>query len=136
MVRIEKLEVKKEFSLVHSSIDIYWCQRAKQHWIIDGDHKTNFFHQATNRRKFNVIHKIKVDDEPLVHVAVEKNAIAHFYGNLYHEDPPSRPFLDGAFASISHDDARDLEKDFTENEVQNAITDLRNEKARGQMVSI
>jgi len=65
------------------------------------------------------------------------DAIVHFYENLYHEDHPSRIFLDGiAFASISLDDARALENDFTEAEVWNAITELGNEKAPGQTVSI
>ena len=36
-----------------------------------------------------------------------------------------------AFASISPDDASDLVKDFTEDEVWNAISELGNEKAPG-----
>ena len=41
-------------------------------------------------------------------------------------------FLNGiTFASISLDDARDLEKVFIEDEVWNAITELGNEKALG-----
>ena len=60
--RIERLEVKKELSLLRSSLDVYWRQRAKQHWLVDGDRNTKFFHQVANRRnKFNGIHKIKVD---------------------------------------------------------------------------
>jgi len=48
----------------------------------------------------------------------------------YHEDQSSRIFLDGiAFASISLDDARDLEKYFIEDEVWNAVTGLGNKKA-------
>ena len=47
------------------------------------------------------------------------------YENLYHEDQPSRFFLDGiAFASINPKDASDLVKDFTEDEVWNAISEL------------
>jgi len=73
-----------------------------------------------------------VDGKLYVDVASVNNAIAHFYENLYHEDQLSRNFLDSiAFASISLDDARDLEKDFTEEEVGNAITQLGNEKALG-----
>ena len=101
--------------------------RAKQHWMADGDRNTKFFHQVTNRRrKFNVIHKIKVDDEPFG----VKSAIVHFYENFPQEDQPSRPFLDGIpVASISLDEARDLEKVFTEDEIWNAITELGNKKA-------
>ena len=43
-----------------------------------------------------------------------------------------RIFLGGiTFVSISLDDARDLEKDFVEDEVWNAISELGNEKALG-----
>jgi len=89
-------------------------------WLVDGDRNTKFFHQVANRRrKFNVIHKIKVDDELFVDAAV-KNAIVNFYENLYHEDQPSRPFLGGiAFNSISLDvdDTWDMKKDLIEDDV-------------------
>jgi len=66
--RIERLEVKKNSLWCVApliSIDIYWRQRARQHWIVDGDPNTKFFHQVANmRRKFNAIYKIKVDGEP------------------------------------------------------------------------
>jgi len=95
--------------MVRRSIDIYWRQRAKQQRIEDGDRNTKIFHQVANRRrKFNAIYKIKVDGEPYVDSALVNDAIVHFHKNLYHEDQPSRIFLDGiVFASISLDDARD-----------------------------
>ena len=40
--RVERLEVKKQLSLVHGSLDIYWHQRAKQHWLVDGDATPSF----------------------------------------------------------------------------------------------
>ena len=94
MDRIERLELNKELSLVRSSMDIYWRQRAKQHWLVDGGRHTKFFHQVANRRrKFNAIHKIIVDGEFFADVVLVKNAIVQFYDNLYREDQPSRLFL-------------------------------------------
>jgi len=81
--------------------------------MVDGDCNTNFFHQVANsRRKLNAIHKFKVDGEPFIDAAtVVKTSIVHFYENLYQKDQPSRLFLDGiAFASISLDEDKDLEK--------------------------
>ena len=105
---------------------------------MDGDRNTKFFHQVANRRrKFNTIHKIKVDGECFADAASMKTAIAQFYDHLYHEDQPFRPFLGGiAFNSISLEDAQDLVKDFTEDEVWKAITDLGKELSPGQRVSI
>jgi len=99
---------------------------------VDGDRNTKFFHQVANRRrKFNTICNIKVDGECFVDAPM-KNAIVQFYDHLYHEDHPVRPFLGGiAFNAISLEDARDLVKDFTEDEVWKAITDLGKEKALG-----
>jgi len=78
---------------------------------------------ANKRRKFNVIHNIKVDGEPFNDVAAVKNSFVHFYENLY-QDQPSRLVLDGiAFASISLDGIS-----------RSAFTDLGNKKAL--MVSI
>ena len=133
MDRFERLGVKKELTMVWRSIDIYWRQRAKQQWIENGDRNTKFFHQVEiGERKFNAIHKIKVNDELYVDAASVNNAIVHFYENLYHEDQPSRIFLNGiTFASISLHAARDPEKDFTEDEVWNAISELGNKKAPG-----
>jgi len=100
---------------------------------VDGDRNTKFFYQVANRRrKCNAIRKIKVDGQLYVDAVLVNNAIVHFYENLYYEDQPSRIFLaDIAFASISLDDAIDLEKVFTEVEVRNAITELGDEKAPG-----
>jgi len=64
---------------------------------VDGDRNTKFFYQEANRRrKFNAIYKIKVDGEHFADAPLVKNAIVHFYENLYHIihiDQPSRPFL-------------------------------------------
>jgi len=46
----------------------------------------------------------------------------YFCENLYQEDQPSRPILDGIpFSSICLDEASDLKKVFTEDEICNTI---------------
>ena len=40
--RFQRLKVKKEISLVRKGVDTFWPQRAKQHWILDGDRNTKF----------------------------------------------------------------------------------------------
>jgi len=58
-----------------------------------------------------------------------KEAIVNFYNKLYEEDHPSRPFLEGlVYDSISEDDACDILREFTEDEVWKAINDLGREK--------
>ena len=72
-----------------------------------------------------------MDGELFVDAPLVNNAIVHLYENLYHEDQPSRIFLDGVAFASSLDDARALQKDFTKDEVWNAISELGNEKAPG-----
>jgi len=64
-----------------------------------------------------------------------KEAIVNFYKELY-EDHPSRPFLEGlVYDSISDDEACGLLREFSKEEVWEAINDLGKEKAPGLMVS-
>ena len=87
---------------------------------------------ANNRRKFNTIHSICVDGVSCDDNSSVKEAIVNFYNKLYEEDYPSRPFLEGlAFDSISEDDACDLLREFSEEEVWRAINELGKEKAPG-----
>jgi len=59
-----------------------------------------------------------VDGELHVYDSYVKGAMVHFYEKLYHENFPSRPFLEGiSYSSISLEDAIELEKDFSEEEI-------------------
>ena len=81
-------------------------QRAKQHWMEDGDRNTKLFHRvATMRRRFNAIEKIVVEGELRDDVSSVKGAIVQFYEKLYHKDVSSRPFLKGiSYSSIDLED--------------------------------
>jgi len=51
-------------------------------------------------------------------VSLVKGAIVQFYEKLYHEDVSSRPFLeDISYSSIDLEDALELVKEFSEEEV-------------------
>ena len=117
--------------MVCSQIDTIWCQRAKQHWMEDGDRNTKFSNRvASMRRRFNAIKKIVVEGELHGYASSMKGAIVQFYEKLYHEDVSSRPFLEGiSYGSIDLEDAWELEKEFPEDEIWKAINDLGKEKA-------
>ena len=93
--------------------------KAKQHWILDGDLNTKFFHRVANiGRKFGTIHSICVDGVSFNDNSSAKGVIFNFYNKLYHEDHPRKPFIEGiVYDSISDDDACDLLKKFSEEEV-------------------
>ncbi|KAJ3708187.1 hypothetical protein LUZ61_011892 [Rhynchospora tenuis] len=66
-------------------VNIYWRQRAKQKWILEGDQNTRYFHtQATNRFRKNTISHIKLpngaisgDDKKV------RETIVNFFKDLY-----------------------------------------------------
>ena len=74
--------------------------------------------------KFNAIENIVVEDELHVDHSSMKGVIIHFYEKLYHEKFPSRLFLEGiSYSCISLEDAWELEKDFSKEEIWKAIND-------------
>ena len=131
--RLERFQIKRELSNVQSQIDLFWRERAKEHWLDKGDRDTRFFHRVGGmRRRFNAIDKIVVEGERHGDVSLVKDAIVHFYEKLYHEDAASRLFLEGiSYNSIVEEDASELVKEFFEEEVWKAINDLGKDKAPG-----
>ena len=89
------------------------------------------------RRRFNAIDKIVVEGELHGDASSAKDAIVLFYEKLYHEDASSRPFLEGiSYNSIDEEDALELVKEFSEEEVWKAINELGKDKAPALMVLI
>ena len=136
--RIDGLQVKKQLSLFRSQIDIFWRQRAEQHWMEDGDHNTQFFHKVANsRRKFNAIESIEVEGELHVKDCSVKGAIVQFYEKLYHENSSSRPFLEGiSYSSISLVEVGSWKKSFPRKKSRRPSNNCSKEQLLGRMVSI
>jgi len=105
--------------------------KAKRNWIQGAKRNTKFFHKGANsKRKHNVIHDIKVDEELHIGSSSIQDAIVHFYVDPYSKDHQSQPFLKGiVYDSIGLDDALELEKDFSKEEVWEAINDSGKYKA-------
>ncbi|XP_074323748.1 uncharacterized protein LOC141660660 [Apium graveolens] len=56
-------EVRSEYLKLLERQEVYWKQRAKQHWLREGDKNTRIFHRfASVRRKNNRIERIKDAD--------------------------------------------------------------------------
>ncbi|KAL8483302.1 hypothetical protein ACS0TY_026115 [Phlomoides rotata] len=63
--------------------EIWWFQRSRALWLKDGDRNTPFFHKkASQRRKRNIINRIKTEEEEWI---VEEEGICA-YLRSYYED--------------------------------------------------
>ena len=123
-VRIEPTTWGEEKSLLGAKLDWHLLEERSQPALDeDGDWNTKSFHRMANgRRKFNAIRRIKVDNQVLDEDSTLKGAIVHYYEKLYREEYPVWPFLDGIFHNfVGIDDALDLERHFSQEEVWTAI---------------
>ena len=117
---VELLKVKKELSKVRSWIDIVWHQRAKRHWIQEGNCNTKFFHKVAttkeNTMPFTALRWMETSTLSLLQLMMRLfSFMLTFMAMKYHQ---SQPFREGiVYDSINLDEALELEKDFSEGEV-------------------
>ena len=65
--------------------NVYWKQRAKAHWLKDGDRNTSFFHAcASERRRGNSIRKLTKEDGVVVEGEDElRSFITNYYQDVF-----------------------------------------------------
>lgn len=115
--------------------ELYWGQRAKAHWLKEGDKNTKFFHAyASDRRKQNTI--LGIWDE-FGRWCEEKESIAQaavtYFENIYTSASPSR--VEEVMAAIpvrvTEDMNESLSLSFTREEVATALKQIHPSKAPG-----
>ncbi|BAS96693.1 Os06g0205337 [Oryza sativa Japonica Group] len=86
----EKELITKHDSLLHKLSD-YHKQRAKKHWVKDGDRNTSFFHQAAiKRRRKNRISSIISNDQLITNPDEIANVFIDYFSNLFCTDRNNR----------------------------------------------
>lgn len=78
-------QVRWEYLHLLDKQEIYWRQRAKQHWLREGDRNTRFFHRyASTRKKNNKVEKIKnAEGEWQVTTEGVRKVIEEYFGELF-----------------------------------------------------
>ena len=84
--------IRRELNELLDDEELYWGQRAKAHWLKEGDKNTKFFHaHASDKRKQNTI--LGIWDES-GRWCEEKESIAQaavaYFENIYTPASPSR----------------------------------------------
>jgi hypothetical protein len=126
---------EKELDDLLEKEEIWWSQRSRALWLAHGDRNTKFFHQkATQRRRKNKIEYIKDNQENTYTESedIEQVFLNHFQ-DLFMSQATSHVAESTQLVCnrIDHDMYDQLNKDFTKDEVYQAIKEMKGLAAPG-----
>jgi len=68
--------------------DLFWKEKSRVNWHLNGDRNTKFFHQVTKiKNKTKVISSLRNDEEIITDPNVISNHIVNYYSNLFSTNP-------------------------------------------------
>ncbi|XP_061351224.1 uncharacterized protein LOC133296287 [Gastrolobium bilobum] len=115
--------------------ELFWFQKSRQKWIMDGDRNTIFYHLSTVVRiNSNKIFRLKNDSEVWVSDLLElKNMACNFFKVLFSEDVCERRWISSwnLWPSIPSGDQTYLSKTPNEVEIKQANFNMGGFKAPG-----
>ncbi|XP_031101957.1 uncharacterized protein LOC116005858 [Ipomoea triloba] len=131
LVTVKELDAKLRVLLDQQNV--YWRQRAKQHWLFQGDRNTKFFHQyASARKRKNRILKLRDDSDQWVEGGeVLRLAMQYFQTVFTSKGSVQGDSLDGLLPSICDDDNQKLLRPFGIDEVKDALFSMAPDKSLG-----
>ncbi|XP_077217927.1 uncharacterized protein LOC143852430 [Tasmannia lanceolata] len=111
--------------------EICWRQISRVLWLQAGDMNSKFFHLTVNsRRRTNLINCLKHGDLVVEDPNLIKSLIVDFYSGLYSRTVEWRPKMEGIqFNRISVAQKANLDREFSEEEVEQAIFSMAGDKA-------
>ncbi|KAL2933222.1 LINE-1 retrotransposable element ORF2 protein [Bienertia sinuspersici] len=127
----------KEYQERHKVYMQYLRQKAKCSWIKDGDENTALFHQSIKQRRLqNNIYAIKNAQGVLVEDQEEvATAFVEYYKSLLGQQQQQRERCDmgviKAGPTLDEDQKKNLVKQFTKEEVKEAMFSIKGDKAPG-----
>ena len=127
--------LRREINDLLDDEEIYWGQRAKAHWLREGDKNTSFFHaQASERRKQNTILGIWDSrgrwcdgQENIAQAAID------YFNNIYASASSSEidEIIDAIPTRVTEEMNQNLNRNFTREEVAIALKQIHPTKAPG-----
>ena len=127
--------VRRELNGLLDDKEIFWGQRAKVHWLKEGDRNTKFFHaQASERRKQNMITRIW---DKFGRWCEDKDSIANatvtYFEDIYSTSNPI--LIDEVTAAIptivTEEMNMELSRNFTREEIVTALKQIHPKKSPG-----
>ena len=132
---MEKTELKKEAKENYKKWvlmeETHWRQLSREIWLKEGDRNTGFFHRmASAHRRKNSLDRIKINGEWLSEEQEIREGIANVFHQLLTEDMGWKADIGRLqFDQISQQEAENLERFFTEDEIHAALMEMNEDKA-------
>ncbi|PNX63309.1 CNGC5-like protein, partial [Trifolium pratense] len=114
--------------------EAYWRQRAKMHWLKEGDLNTKFFHMsASSRQRVKKIDKLVNDDNVAVSTQPGLCEVALYYFNQLFKSNSTvhDPILSLIAPKITQEDNERLVMPITREELKEALFQMHPDKAPG-----
>jgi hypothetical protein len=127
-------EVQEKHSMLLVQEEMYWKQRAKMHWLKDGDMNTKFFHMsASTRQRVKKIDKLVTEENIEVRTQPELCEVALNYFNILFKANASEhdPVLSLITPKVTQEDNDRLVAPITREELKEAIFQMHPDKAPG-----
>ncbi|GJV78503.1 RNA-directed DNA polymerase, eukaryota [Tanacetum coccineum] len=128
-----RLDTMNSLTKLENMESIELAQKAKIKWSIEGDENSKYFHGIINKKRNNLaIRGIIVDGEWIEDPNVVKNEFLSHFRNRFDSPCNDRLTLDMVFPNVlSHDQAQDLERAFSKDEIKQAVWDCGLDKSPG-----
>lgn len=127
-------EAEAEYSKILGQQEIFWKQRAKQHWLQGGDCNTKYFHTyASSRRKKNQILHLKNSEGDWVNWSTGLgDLMENYYSKLFKSTAVREEgVLDCIEERLNSSHNAELTQEFTEEEVKQAVFAMHPDKSSG-----
>lgn len=127
--RVNREALCIEFQLLVMK-ETYWHPRSKIKWLKEGDHNTKFFHKvAAHQRNSNGTYGLWINGEWIMNQVEISKEVESYYLNLFKDDYPVRPSLDGLeFDRISCHERRWIERPFSKDEVHISTMSMKGKR--------
>lgn len=101
----------KDFQMLALKEEVYWHQRSRIRWLKEGDCNTKFFHKvASYNKSLDAIYGLMINGVWTENKSKIKNEVESYYVNLFKDDVPIRPLLNG----LEYNKISDVEKPWVE----------------------
>lgn len=137
--RREEMIIRKRLEFLLNCEQIFWAQRAKQMWLINGDRNTRYFHTVVkHRRSMSKIFSLKDEEGNWTHGDnnlrnVAKDYFERLFTNQvsYNKEDNEMMFKDSNVPTLSNNQYDYLQEPFTMMEIETALFEIDGYKAPG-----